>query len=174
MNRSRTRRALAFLALLAVLVVLANRLVRKTSTPPSEPEPEPAPVAPSSATPGPASAPAVTRLPVAAEAARLNAPEGNAGDDLMLLDLLISDFRKHQGGNPVGENEEIAAALLGKNPKGLVYLPEAGAFLDARGRLIDRWGTPYFFHALAGNRMDIRSAGPDKLFWTDDDIFSGS
>jgi hypothetical protein len=36
--------------------------------------------------------------------------------------------------------------------------------------LIDRWGTPYFFHALSGEHMEIHSAGPDRQFHSADDL----
>jgi hypothetical protein len=111
-------------------------------------------------------------LPVAETAASLNSPETTPEEDIATLDLLISQFRKHQGGNPVGENDEITAALLGKNPKSLGYLSENVAYIDSGGRLIDRWGTPYFFHALSGDRMEIISAGPDLRHHTADDLAS--
>jgi len=53
--------------------------------------------------------------------------------------------------------------------KHLACLPADGAFLDAAGHLIDRWGPPYFFHALSGSEMEILSAGPDREFHTADD-----
>ena len=37
------------------------------------------------------------------------------------------------------------------------------------GELLDRYGTPYFFHAESGTRMTITSAGPDKKIHTPDD-----
>jgi hypothetical protein len=38
------------------------------------------------------------------------------------------------------------------------------------GQLVDRWGTPYWFHPNSGNQMEIRSAGPDKNLFTLDDV----
>lgn len=114
--------------------------------------------------------PTIVTLEIARQAATLNAPERNVADDLATVSLLLSQYRRHSDGNPVGSNEEIAATLLGHNPQGVAYLPAKGPFLDGQARLIDRWGTPYFFHALAHDRMDIRSAGPDHEFWSADDI----
>ncbi len=119
--------------------------------------------------PAPDSSP-ITALPVTETAATLNSAETLPADDLSTLDLLFAEFRKNHGGNPVGENEEITAALLGKNPKHLAYLPESGSFLDGSGKLIDRWGTPYVFHSLSASRTEIRSAGPDRELWTGDDV----
>lgn len=74
-------------------------------------------------------------------------------------------------GNPVGTNPEIAAALNGGNPKGVNFLEaEKGMRLNARGELVDPWGTPFFFHQLSGTETEIRSAGPDKQMWTADDL----
>jgi|GEM_PF-4886781 len=38
------------------------------------------------------------------------------------------------------------------------------------GELLDRFGTPFFFYADSADRMEIRSAGPDKAKYTEDDI----
>lgn len=109
-------------------------------------------------------------LDIATEIIPLNSTETTADDDLATIELLLSEFNKHQGGNPVGENDEITAALLGKNQKRVAYLPAKGNFLNASGQLIDRWGTPYFFHQLSAKQMEIRSAGPDREFYTTDDV----
>ena len=70
----------------------------------------------------------------------------------------------------MGDNAEVTAALLGRNPKGIAYLPATGKFMNSQGELIDRWGTPYVFHALSGTRMEIISAGPDRQPYTGDDL----
>lgn len=112
----------------------------------------------------------ITRLPIADDIVPLNSPDTNAEEDLATIELLFSEYRKHQGGNPIGENDEITAALLGRNQKHLSYLPDKGPHLNASGQLIDRWGTPYFFHQLSGSQTEIRSAGPDKEMNTADDM----
>jgi len=71
---------------------------------------------------------------------------------------------------PLGANEDIAAALLGKNPDKLVFVTPDAAHLNASGQLIDRWQSPLFFHAIDQRRLDIRSAGPDRQMWTADDL----
>jgi hypothetical protein len=110
--------------------------------------------------------------PVLAAAEGLLATEGSAGEDFEILALILADYRKALGGNPVGENEEIAAALLGENPKGLRFIPAGHRALDGAGRLCDRWGTPFFFHALSSRRLAIHSAGPDRQHGTPDDLAS--
>ena len=100
----------------------------------------------------------------------MNDPAESPAEDLAIVDLLITDFRRHFAGNPVGENDEITAALTGHNPKGLVYLPPDHPAIDSQGRLTDRWGSPYFFHAVAADRMEISSPGPDREPHTADDL----
>lgn len=82
-----------------------------------------------------------------------------------LLLLLKSDrpFR-------MGANEEFAAALLGQNAAHEVFLTAPHPALNDQGQLIDRWGTPLFFHVRESTRIDIRSAGPDRMMWTNDDM----
>jgi hypothetical protein len=38
---------------------------------------------------------------------------------------------------------------------------------------LDRFGTPYFFHPISETRIDVRSAGPDRKLWTEDDVWLG-
>ena len=105
-------------------------------------------------------------------AAELNAPGSTIQRDLDLLQQILDAWRSNfpSEGNPVGENAEIAAALLGGNALGLTLVPKQHPALNARGELCDRWGTPFRFHQLSGDRMEIRSAGPDRRFATDDDV----
>lgn len=75
------------------------------------------------------------------------------------------------GGNPVGNNAEITAALTGNNPKQIGFIrPDAGLRTSERGELVDPWGTPFFFHQQSGTETEIRSAGPDRILWTADDL----
>lgn len=71
---------------------------------------------------------------------------------------------------PLGANEDIATALRGRNKAKLRFLPDDAPCFNAQGQLVDRWQTPLFFHANDQQRLDIRSAGPDRQMWTADDI----
>ncbi len=42
--------------------------------------------------------------------------------------------------------------------------------INAGGELVYSWGTPFFFHQLSATQMEIRSAGPDRVMWTADDL----
>lgn len=55
---------------------------------------------------------------------------------------------------------------------GLGYLRRDSAYIDPGGRLIDRWGTPYFFHANSADKMEIISAGSDLRHHSNDDLTS--
>ena len=81
------------------------------------------------------------------------------------------NFRARFASNPVGTNEEITRALNGQNPGQSRFLRmEDGMRINAKGELIDTWGTPYFFHQLSGTEMEIHCAGSDKVMWTSDDL----
>jgi hypothetical protein len=86
--------------------------------------------------------------------------------------VLLNFSRLVKGPNPLplGANEEITAALMGKNKVQLVFLKRPCKAVNELGQMIDRWGTPLFFHAEAKDRMEIRSAGPDQEMWTADDL----
>lgn len=128
--------------------------------------------APSPATP----APPVTRLPpVTARstlADDLHSPTTPSRRDLQIISDILATFRTNfpSDGNPVGLNAEITAVLTGKNKLNLSLIPaDHPAINRATGELLDRYGTPYFFHAESGTRMSITSAGPDKKIHTADD-----
>jgi hypothetical protein len=94
-------------------------------------------------------------------------------EDLEAIHRVLQNFSLLvKGGDPLplGANEEIAAALLGKNKASLRMLSNRSAAFNDKGQLVDRWGTPLYFHAHARDRIDIRSAGPDRAMWTEDDI----
>lgn len=155
-----------------LLAALGLTLFLTQNRPPQPPPPAPQPLT-STRIPPPEVAPLpknLTRLPSADLAAQLNNPDESPEEDLAIIDLLLTEYRRHFNGNPVGENEEITAALTGKNPKGLTYLPANSPAIDPQGRLTDRWGSPYFFHAIAAHRMQITSPGPDRQPHTKDDL----
>jgi hypothetical protein len=41
--------------------------------------------------------------------------------------------------------------------------------VNGNGEMLDGYGTPFFFHQISGQEMEIRSAGPDRVMWTFDD-----
>jgi hypothetical protein len=127
---------------------------------------EPAPVEPTSIAP---MRPALTTSNFTPEQKGATAnPE--AIRDIEQVHGMLRDFRTAFGENPVGTNAEIVAALNGGNPRQARLGPPEGQGLNGNGELVDRWGTPYFFHQLDGMHMEIHSAGADRIMGTADDV----
>ena len=55
--------------------------------------------------------PRVTLMPVAAEAGRLNVETEDVGEDLAIVDGLLSFYRRLYGANPVGLNHAAVRSL---------------------------------------------------------------
>ena len=94
-------------------------------------------------------------------------------NDLTLMAHLMDNFSllvKSAANRPMSINEDWAAAFRGMNPAHERFLPDQHVALNASGQLVDRWQTPLFFHPLGNHRFEIRSAGPDKTMWTEDDL----
>ena len=105
--------------------------------------------------------------------ANTNLPPEN---DLTLMSHLMVNsllLLKSAANRPLSANEDWVDLFRGRNGAHEEFLPSQHIALNAEGKLIDRWATPLFFHALGGGRYEIRSAGPDKILWTDDDLERG-
>lgn len=156
-----------FQALTSDVIVEAVKKKKREAAkpPPSEVIPVPTPAAPGS-----------QRLPpveidpaLKAQADSLHNEQEPPERDLEIVADFINTYSKGIGGNPIGDNADITAALTGtQGHKGRVFPPNHRAIRN--GQLIDRWGTPFWFHPNSGNQMEIRSAGPDKDLFTSDDI----
>lgn len=87
-----------------------------------------------------------------------------------LLDIL-DGYRGIRGRYPTAEdNPGLMRLLTGRDAAGLAAFPPDHARFDARGALVDGWGTPFFFHHLSSQSIEVRSAGPDGVLFSDDDI----
>ena len=117
-------------------------------------------------------APIVPDAPPRMDPAATKEQRDAAAIDLDKVTLMLRDFRTGMGENPVGTNAEIMKAVMGGNPKGARLGPPENQAINAAGELIDRWGTPIFFHQLSKSDMEIRSAGPDRQMFTEDDIIA--
>jgi hypothetical protein len=103
--------------------------------------------------------------------ALLNDPREAPEQDLEVIENMLGMYRRIFGANPPGGlNREIIAAMLGDNPRRLAILPPDLTALSPEGDLLDRWGTPFLFHPVSGQLMEVMSAGPDKALWTADDV----
>jgi hypothetical protein len=93
--------------------------------------------------------------------------------DIESVHRLLDVFQllvKSGGSIPLGSNEDVVLALTGKNPHQVKFLSLEHPAIDKQGRFVDRWETPLYFHAISRDRIEIRSAGPDRRMWTGDDI----
>jgi hypothetical protein len=84
--------------------------------------------------------------------------------------VVMHNYRSAFGEDPVGTNPEITAALMGKNSKQINFVANSGLRVNEKGEMVDAYGTPFFFHQISGQIMEIRSAGPDHVMWTSDDL----
>ncbi len=107
-------------------------------------------------------------------AGELHNKDNSAEDDVQILDAILGYYRLVNRSNPVaGENFEVINSLAGKNRHRIVVFPLDHPDLDNDGNLLDRWGSPYFFHAISATQLDIQSAGPDRKRGSADDLKLG-
>lgn len=167
-NETMNRR-LAGIFLIILVIALVVLISPKLITPSMPTKASPAQTAANTplVVPTPPSLPPPPPLPIPTNPATTSrSPE----EELQQVSFTIENFRKSIGSNPVGANAEITRSLLGDNEKQLqVGLPD-GVKQNESGEMIDRWGTAYFFHQQSATEMEIRSAGPDRKLWTDDDL----
>ncbi len=92
---------------------------------------------------------------------------GEADPDMIGVKESLRSYRNALGENPIGTNAEITKALTGGNDRKSRFLDPELKVKD--GQIVDRWEHPLFFHQLSRTEMEIRSAGPDGVMWTNDD-----
>lgn len=170
--------ALIFLPVLLVLIILLTQMRWKWSNP----RPPGSATAETRVTSAVATETSVTEPQTATNPGELlgttilrgyadtNLPPEN---DLTLMSRLVENsllLLKAAANRPLSANEDWADLLRGKNAAREEFLPAQHVALNDKGQLVDRWQTPLFFHALGGGRYEIRSAGPDKAMWTEDDL----
>lgn len=163
----RISRALAFIvALGAAGIFLWMALRPPRETPANQPPPQPT----ESRTP---SVPATGPLPGEALMVSYGDPSTDPLEDLKAIDRVLTGYFsiiKDHSKYPIGGNADLAAALRGENAGQQAFLPADHPAFDATEQLVDRWGTPLFVHPVAGRELELRSAGPDREMFTDDDI----
>jgi hypothetical protein len=130
---------------------------------PRKDSPSPDPTVPAPAIPAPTVPPASLSAMSAGDLQQVRDAVDN-------LEFVLRDYSAALRGNPVGTNAEITAALLGDNEKQLKLEIPAGSTFNAQGELCDPWGTPWFFHQMSATKTEIRSAGPDRTMYSEDDF----
>ncbi|MFZ4682745.1 MAG: hypothetical protein ACOYMS_09600, partial [Terrimicrobiaceae bacterium] len=87
--------------------------------------------------------------------------------------ILLQNYQqalRNRGGPPLSSNHDFTAALTGRNALKIRFLPPDHPSISAHGELLDDWDTPYFFHAISADSIEVQSAGPDRIAFTRDDI----
>jgi len=83
------------------------------------------------------------------------------------VDSLFEAFHKFKtivGKYPTGSNADIAKSIReGNNEKKLMIMAVKDSQLNAKGEIVDPWGTPLKIY-FAQNEVLIRSAGPNRQF----------
>lgn len=168
-----SRKLISAAVVAALLLAIASLLVLLRPRPSAAKKGGPLPVVhlEGSATPdlGPST------LPIADPSAyaELNSNKTVALQDVRIVEGLVQNMQqsfKAPAVPPLGFNEEITRALTGRNPLELAFIPSNHPAINARGLLCDRWGAPFHFHPVANDRIDVRSAGPDRKLFTADDV----
>ena len=88
------------------------------------------------------------------------------------LDALVRSV-KVPGALPTAGNREVVRALAGDNAYRIRFIDPAAEFINDAGEITDRWGSPIWFHFVEADDPGLRSAGPDRELWTDDDVLHG-
>lgn len=88
------------------------------------------------------------------------------------LESALDSYKEKYGVYPPGEsNKELVDALKGANPDGIVFFVFKPNRINQNGEVIDQWSMPLRFnHNTDGNPPVMTSAGPDRIFGTQDDI----
>lgn len=71
---------------------------------------------------------------------------------------------------PIGGNEDLSAVLRGENANREVFVRAGHPIFSKEGLLIDRWGNPLIVHPEAWRALELRSAGPDRIPHSPDDL----
>jgi len=103
---------------------------------------------------------------------RLLASDGSPSEDHAALADTVTNFLESTTNNPrpaLGTNDEITHALTNYDLMGDAAIPKIHPAI-INGQLVDRWGSPWFFHQLSANVIEVRSAGPDHKLFTSDDV----
>jgi hypothetical protein len=86
----------------------------------------------------------------------------------------IRDYYEAFHAYPEGRNADVAKKLRGQNQGNRMFLGWRAHELSPAGELKDPWDTVYYLQVDAVGEIDLRSAGPDRLLWTEDDVNSES
>ncbi|MGJ8723806.1 MAG: hypothetical protein ACSHYB_04550 [Roseibacillus sp.] len=67
-------------------------------------------------------------------------------------------------------NEDLVLFLTGQKGNLTPYLSPDSSILNEKGQLVDRFDSPLIIHPFSRDQIEIRSAGPDRVPYTEDDV----
>jgi hypothetical protein len=149
-------------ALIAMVIWVSNRLDFQVKSPVQ-------PAAKSESKPPPQAEPTTTESLLAGYADPASPPL----EDLRKLHQIgVGYFSRFDDSRhfPIGGNKDFSAALQGENPGREIFVRRDHPVFSAAGLLIDRWGSPLIVHPQAWGRLELRSAGPDRIPYNQDDL----
>ena len=103
---------------------------------------------------------------------RLLVSDGTPVEDRASLQDIVINYLQSapQTTRPaLGSNDEITRALMDRDALGDSAIPASHPAVVS-GQLVDRWGSPWHFHQLSADLIEVRSAGPDRKLFTQDDL----
>lgn len=103
-----------------------------------------------------------------------NAADSTIRRDLEILETVLEDaviLVKDFASLPLAENRDFTRLLTGNNKQKFGWILPDHSSLSREGELMDRFGSPIFFHRESALITEVRSAGEDRKMWTDDDVF---
>ena len=107
---------------------------------------------------------AMTTVKVSAKEVRFN-------QDIENLFTGLQKYKERMGKYPIGSNAEVAKALNGENPKGVMVIVGKKSDLNEKGEFVDQYGTPLRIY-FTDNGVLIRSAGANRRF-DDSNVIDG-
>lgn len=94
-------------------------------------------------------------------------------NDLEAVSFLLTDCQliiKNFDTFFLPDNEAITSFLRGANPERIAWISPDHSSVNQEGELLDRNGIPVSFHRESSSKIQIRSAGKDRVMWTSDDV----
>ncbi len=75
---------------------------------------------------------------------------------------------------PAQDPAGFIRALVDDNPRRIAFLNVSPKDLDSHGQPLDSWSTPFAITFPDPEHLSIRSAGPDRIWGTPDDLSGGT
>ena len=94
-------------------------------------------------------------------------------NDLLLISRLIDSaflIVKNRDTREYATIEDLVLFLRGQNAYQSAYLGKTSLALNEKGQLIARWGSPLIVHPFSQKILELRSPGPDRKPYTEDDL----